>query len=129
MMSEKNIHAICKICPGEFTGCDMDKPDCWIVQGSFALDQVKALEAERDTFKKQLDKCYEIRDSLAKGWGNQCKKTEVAESRLAEAEKHFRGCVDEFENIRDTSNSLEETLERFEEWYTKWSTLRGEAEK
>jgi hypothetical protein len=64
MMSEKNIHAICKICPGEFTGCEMDNPDCWIVQGSFALDQVKALEAERDTLKELLKEGWRYKDDM-----------------------------------------------------------------
>ena len=64
MMSEKNIHAICKICPGEFTGCEMDNPDCWIVQGSFALDQVKALEAERDTLKELLKEGWRYKDDI-----------------------------------------------------------------
>jgi hypothetical protein len=75
-MGEQNIHAICKICPGEFTGCEMDKPDCWIVQGSFALDQIKSLEAERDQFKEAFKK-----QALYSG---------ELESRLAEAETSLK---------------------------------------
>ena len=43
-LSEKEVHKICKVCPGEHTNCDMDDPDCWIVQGEVAKLRVKALE-------------------------------------------------------------------------------------
>jgi len=106
-MSEEKIHAICKICPGEFTGCEMDKPDCWIVQGSFALDQVKSLEAERDQLKGKVktgDDFFKIDEQLIKNLNEYISKLE---SRLAEAD--LQGKVREFHlKFNFTANPVNE---------------------
>ena len=106
-MSEEKIHAICKICPGEFTGCEMDKPDCWIVQGSFALDQVKSLEAERDQLKGKVktgDDFFKIDEQLIKNLNEYISKLE---SRLAEAD--LQGKVRDFHlKFNFTANPINE---------------------